>query len=729
MNLTIFLCYRWFPIVFRCFLCYNFKYGLLFEDSERFEKKMIKKLFIRKKKNKDVENIKGASKKGRNKNNKKRGFILSTYNLDESVMDMIYEVLNRESGAVRKSHGGYIVIVLTNDFFENLKKSEKADMGAFIKAISDKDILGCIIPEEIDKGNLILIPTEESFERLEEFGFIRNGEFNFCYIPKGYSDECGAIEISETKIDFKGLKKIADDKLSLSYADGIVTVGDEILNDKKEQNTSDEVVNSGVLEEVANGESEIEDEPQISEAMEEDLKENVDLDDIEFDNSEDNLEDSEDTKFDLEEDLESEGLTSQALEEPVEAEEIKIDDVLFTINRNFQNDDLGLNVSEELFNSYFTFIKPTKFKFSDSTSGESTHLDKHLNYMAETANNYLDVLHTTMIAKMKNEYVNSMSKICEAIGDDLSIEDGVSTFSKNAYDQICKNYENTKFQKADIISAERDELIEKYNKKRDEAGEEGRNNALKLFDARNNGKHSRELDELEMNFDNIVKGEFESAKSDFYDKRRQTARVMFDTMSQDVMESLNKVYAHYMKRESSEYAKIREKFDEYIEKNYSNDIMRAKALADELKHNNDLELMQKKYDAMLSASNAELIKMRSDAEARFNKLSDESKQEIKLINDKYERKLAEKNAEIKDKYQDLKKLQEDYAQADDRKKLEFEHRLNQKDDEIEAKNVLLKNMSEESKKRAKVNIFVTISIALLFLGLGIAVGFTFIPKG
>ena len=138
-------------------------------------------------------------------------------------MKMVYESMDRESGAVRKVDGGYLAIVLDDSVLRELGMGNEA-VGSFGKAIKDRAISACVLPNEIANGHLILIPDEASLERLREFKFMRNGSFNWCFIKDGLTED-DTVEILDQTVTLDELQAIADNQTKLSYANGVVNIG------------------------------------------------------------------------------------------------------------------------------------------------------------------------------------------------------------------------------------------------------------------------------------------------------------------------------------------------------------------------------------------------------------------------------------------------------------------------------------------------------------------------
>ena len=258
--------------------------------------------------------------------------------------------------------------------------------------------------------------------------------------------------------------------------------------------------------------------------------------------------------------------------------------------------------------------------------------------------------------------------------------------------------------------------------------------AERSFDNANETSLHVEIEHVGSAFEESAKTVRDQALADLYVARKEAAHVLYDRAQVRILQNLSDEFRMNQEQELEEYERTRKEIDDYLKGHYSDDIMRAKALRDELDRHNEVDVIRKRYDELQIANKKEIERMRNEASNALDDLrakSDESKKQlVSSYEDKlaeYERKVAEKDERIQQGYGEIKDLQAEFARADERKQIEFEHRLAQARDEVDAKNRQMDAMQEDQKRKGTMFIVACVSVGLLCLLLGTILGFTIIP--
>ena len=711
-----------------------------------------------------------AKQTAKGKKEKKAKIIMRNLRFEDSVMKMVYDSMSNESGAVRRVDGGYLAIVLDDSVLRELGMGNEA-VGSFGKAVKDRAISACVLPNEIANGHLVLIPDATSLERLREFKFMRTGEFNWCFMRDGLTED-DTVEILDQKTTLDELQSIADNETSLTYQDGKVLIGssapagasdgfdddapyvddtgfvDEELGAGAEmssseaveeiQNMTDAVVaESNIVDEVDNvADGSIDDIAMVDfegnnygEAVEEQPLDEINLDDfddsdLDFDADFEEFSDTDLALFDEE---------ANAANLPA-AEPFTQDDLDAALTHSFVTGPFDLPVDMDTFDMHFRYPQLPEFKFDPSLFSDVPELMNHVQLMADSANAYIKTLHDQNQQKLKDDYMQALRAEVDALTRHFDISPDANTEAAARANDIRDRYTELIDNKPQEIEKKIQELRDQYNEKKQRYVDQAIAAAERSFDNANETSLHVEIEHVGSAFEEGAKSVRDQALADLYVARKEAAHVLYDRAQVRILQNLSDEFRMNQEQELEEYERTRQEIESYLKGHYSDDIMRAKALRDELDRHNEVDVIRKRYDELQIANKKEIERMRNEASNALDDLrakSDESKKQlVTSYEDKiaeYERKVAEKDERIQQGYGEIKDLQAEFARADERKQIEFEHRLAQARDEVDAKNRQMDAMQEDQKRKGTMFIVACVSVGLLCLLLGTILGFTVIP--
>lgn len=728
----------------------------------------------------EERNTTPEKKSKKDKKDKKVKIIMRNLRFEESVMKMVYESMDRESGAVRKVDGGYLAIVLDDAVFRELGMGNEA-VGSFGKAVKDRAISACVLPAEIEQGHLILLPDEASLERLREFKFMRSGEFNWCFIREGLTGD-DTVDILEQKVTLDELQSIADNNTELSFDGSNVIIGggaaapstDGFDDDAPYTDDSGFIDNefgagSGVavsdaVDEIQNTTDALSGETDV---IEQDTPDQGTIDDIamvdydgtnygapmpeslysvdgtnapadgEIDLDFDNMDPNE---FDMDfDDLSDEDLAlfsdegDEQMNLPT-AEPFTQDDLDEVLTHSFVSGPFDLKVDMDVYDMHFNYPQLPEFRFDPSLFADVPELMNHVQAMADSANAHLQALHRQNQQKLKDDYMQALRAEIDALTRHFDISPDANTEAASRANDIRGRYEALIDNKAQEIEKKVQELRAQYDAKKQRYVDQAASAAERSFDNANETSLHVEIEHVGSAFEESAKSVRDQALADLYVARREAAQVLYDRATVRILQNLSDEFRMNQEQELEEYERTREEIDTYLKRHYSDDIMRAKALRDELDRHNEVDVIRKRYDELQIANKKEIDRMRNEASNSLDELraknEEAKKQLITSYEDKIaeqERKSAEKDERIKNGYREMKELQAEFARADERKQVEFEHRLAQARDEVDAKNRQMDAMQEDQKRKGTMFIVACISIGLLCLVLGLILGFTILP--
>ena len=718
----------------------------------------------------NVTQEKGSKK---DKKEKKPKIIMRNLRFEDSVMKMVYEAMDTESGAIRKVDGGYLAIVLDDSVLRELGMGNEA-VGSFGKAVKDRAVSTCVLPHEIEQGHLILLPDESSLERLREFKFMRTGSFNWCFVKEGLTED-DTVQVLDQTVTLDELQNIADNKTELAFDGTNVIIGGvvpvQVSEDDDAPYTDDDTM-FGTVSEGAMGETtdamdemlETADAVGVETNFEQDAPEQGSIDDIsmvdydgtnygepvteepaadvsaeepgfedEFAYLENDFNDDFEDEFDggdlmL---LSDEGDEQVAL--PV-AEPFTQDDLEEVLTHSFVSGPFDLTVDMDVFDMHFDYPQLPEFKFDPSLFSDVPELMNHVQLMADSANAHIQTIHRQNQQKLKDDYMQALRAEIDALTRHFDITPGCGTEAASRADDIRDRYNDLIENKAQEVEKKTQELRAQYNEKKARYVDQAAAAAERSFDNANEKSLHIEIEHVGSAFEESAKTVRDQALADLYIARKEAAHVLYDRATVRILQNLSDEFRMNQEQELEEYERTRQEIDTYLKRHYSDDIMRAKAIRDELDRHNEVDVIRKRYDELQIANKKEIERMRIEATNSLDDLraqTDEAKKQlITSYEDKiaeYERKAAEKDERIQEGYREIKELQSEFARADERKQTEFEHRLAQARDEVEAKNRQMDALQEDQKRKGTMFIVICISIGLLCLILGAILGFTILP--
>lgn len=710
-----------------------------------------------------------ATQETKGKKEKKAKIIMRNLRFEDSVMKMVYESMDRESGAVRKVDGGYLAIVLDDSVLRELGMGNEA-VGSFGKAIKDRAISACVLPNEIANGHLILIPDEASLERLREFKFMRNGAFNWCFIKDGLTED-DTVEILDQTVTLDELQSIADNKTDLGFANGVVTIGgggaapvdgfdddapyvDDTGFVDAELGAGTGMAASDAIDELQNMADAVAAESNIVEEVNDVADGSIDdISMVGFDGTnygdeqpeladdEISLDDFDENDLDFDADFEDFSETDLALFEGEEdqsnlpvAQPFTQDDLDEVLTHSFVTGPFDLEVDMDTFDMHFNYPQLPEFKFDPSLFSDVPELMNHVQLMADSANAHIQTIHKQNQQKLKDDYMQALRAEIDALTRHFDISPDANTEAAARANDIRDRYTDLIDNKAQEIEKKVQELRTQYNEKKQRYVDQAIAAAERSFDNANETSLHVEIEHVGSAFEESAKTVRDQALADLYVARKEAAHVLYDRAQVRILQNLSDEFRMNQEQELEEYERTRKEIDDYLKGHYSDDIMRAKALRDELDRHNEVDVIRKRYDELQIANKKEIERMRNEASNALEDLrakSDESKKQlVSSYEDKlaeYERKVAEKDERIQQGYGEIKDLQAEFARADERKQIEFEHRLAQARDEVDAKNRQMDAMQEDQKRKGTMFVVACVSVGLLCLLLGTILGFTIIP--
>lgn len=713
---------------------------------EKAQGGLFSKLF-KKNGNKEEKQPKASKVKGMMSNkDKKKSKKVDENNLSSvlnvSVPETLLEELTNNSRFTCIDGNGetrYVAFMLKTDDIGGLNKKSKndEDKGQLIELINAAHIK-CLVTEQTFEDNvLIFLPEEDTISHLGEFSFLHDKPLYIVFV-----DEDCNYEITQASVLYQELRLfyVSEQPVNnLLFQKGILKydVSENESIDENQNNLQDELVEETQdYNEVVQEESEP--NQQEDEIIQTDEDSSIDEEISEINVEDEQNEDGYYTDDDEDDDLpfgndevvdysnDDENFTSDDVYIP--NDEVNLDDVDMidtrvidkqefdsAVKRLFSSDDLNLEVTTQPFDDLIA----NRFEYRPFNEMLATSwLNDYLKDMYINNNDRLNLLHQKNVIDARNKYLAIMSKACDDIIKGLDYTNP-ENISYHEYEEIKAINDSYGEKAAVMISEAKEKVIEEYEKKREKAGEIGRENALSDFDLRNKTQHKKELDDVANDISKKVDSEMKNNLDKLLDKRKLIANKQLDLCQNEALNIINKELRNKFEEENALYLELSQQAREYIDLHQKDEINYNTLQHEQLKHSTEVEditnLMKRRLDEQAMDYERNKKNLLEDIE----QIKRDSKKEIEEIKKDAERKILDAQHNVDAQKEHFASIVEDYKKLDKERSDDFKNRLEEKnrerDELIEAHNKF------ERKTRNSHFFILTISVvavlASLFVGM------------
>lgn len=693
---------------------------------------------------------------------KKQKGIIESMALNEAVASMGLSVLDQlvdsnAGSAVRSLDDGYTVLVVTE---EMLKKQEvdikSADFGSFVNAIASEHIQTFLLKNDLDAGVLVIIPDQDTLDVLDEFEFIQDIVYKWGVIPHDVDDNSTVIQLMNGA-SIGDLNVIAEENIDLILHHGKIVTPDQLaeMEDEQEMKEKDDnddeldneeepagITNSYVAD---NDHDDIDDEdddddrpidipdeePMDIDFGEEDVERDL-LDEDGYvpsntyddeepepsntyeDDNDDYQEDHIDDHDDVLGDLDDEGVVYD-----LQSEEEGRQSIIQVLDREFQNDELGVMILGDAFNQQFGDINPVLF--DESVSDDST-LSRTVSSMRRNANTQITKVHNTHMQALRSHFQNSLAGLHDNLVSAVDYRDAKTAFGQR-YEAINED-RSAKLQIADdYIAQKREELETNYKQNRESYGDRAKREALAKYDDQNKAILTKDKQQVNEDVHSEINVGYDAQVSDLYEDRRDVARRLFDKMTTGLLLELQTIFNDKVKEESDLYERFREDIDAYASENFSDEVLRASALATQQRQHHEADNVRAEYEQILNVRRAELEEVNKIASERVRELERSHSTTIKDTVADYKHRIQRQDTELKQLREDARVVQSKMVEMDKAKDLEYAQRMKSHVDTIESQRQELAYAKEREGKSGKQSGLMFGGMAIVGIAAGLIGGF------
>ena len=694
----------------------------------------------------------GGGKKAKKKSNaavkatstdtarRKSKTLISRMGLSDAVASMGLNILSEmtnEPSAVRLLDNGYTVVVLTEDMLvdSGLQPGDES-FGSFAEALRSEQIKSLLLQNDLSNNKIVIIPDSDSLDLLDEFSFAREIEFKWGLVPVDITDE-SEVTVTESTVRLSDLINISNNETPIHQkSDGSIVVGEsdvEALVNSDADDAQTEFDDPSILDQDNTTDFDtFTEDAQGGDYPDESNDDNELTDDTfevsdEFDFGADD--DDVDTTIPVEDELPNDDLDLELDDSAFEhmdetnAKEL-VDEV---ISREFYNDELGISVDPKLFDLHFD-NKDTKLALFNETPLDDSELSRHVAKMHADANIEMTKFHNDNIQELRSIYNLAMSKSHDSLVDMLNYNDESTDYGKR-YRALQENREDALTTIDDVALAERERIENEYNVKRDKFGQRAYDDAVRKYDDLYLDDNEKLKTKREEQMRSDVNAESDAHISDMYAERRVVARRMYDKASTSILVNLQQKYKEMVAREIQFQDSFRNDIDKFIRENYANDVMRNKALAEELRQKHKADEVRQQYNVMLKAKEDELAQAKISAESEIADLRNKHQSDLTNTIAEWTRKVDEANEQNVDLKKSVNTLQTQLSTMDGEINKKYQAQIETGQNQIKALTDQLAYAEERTAKAGRLQLVIIVAVAIAAVALGLIGGFVMASHG
>lgn len=431
-----------------------------------------------------------------------------------------------------------------------------------------------------------------------------------------------------------------------------------------------------------------------------------DLDNLEEDDDYDELDDL----VDLDDDAED--YDFQSVEEGQEM-------IQRVLDREFNNDELGLSLKGDAFNQQFGDVHIIQF---DDNPTDDSSLALTISEMRRDANTRLKATHNENIQKLRGHYQNALADIHDKLIEVLDYNSSETPFGQRH--EVIQEDRDDKEDIADqMIRQKRDELDHNYDERREDFGNRAKEEALSRFDDQNKDEHEQNKQKLSEEVLTEIKLEFDDAMADLYSERKNLAARIFDKSMTGLLMELQDIHEQNVIQEQEMYEQFHNEIDKFTRDHYTDEVLRAKALDTQQRQHHEAENVRAEYEQLLQTKQRELEQARREADANLEHLEKSHSKVVQDTISEYKQKIAKRDRRIDDLHDDARMLQNKIVNVGEEKEQEFAKQIRTSEDTIVSQRKQIEYEQERADKQGRQSAFYLVGMVIVGIALGLISGF------
>lgn len=674
-----------------------------------------------------------AKKQKRFGKKKNQETLVERMRLEESVAGASVDVLSywvgQNDSAVRETDDGFVIVAITNDMLDAAGLDpESEEFGAFAEALAQETVESITLASDLEQGIIGIIPSSATLQALDEFDFVQDLAFQWALVPFDLDDGHQLILLENT-VGIGRLMELAGDPdttltvknsavvfeggapAPVAQAASVAYDDDEVEDEEVEDEFGDEFGEEYPDDDFPE-EAPLDDEPSFDDEYstedygdEEELDLDAELDELELDD---------------EMPLDDEPGYEAPLEDELDAE-----DVATAVNRvaehGFANTELELVVDLTAFDQYFDEVPIAQF---DTARTDDSELQHGVSQLRRDANTEIHRFHQDSIQSLRNQFLTNMRTIHNKLVESLDHKSEDTTYGET-YATIEATYSDS-LRNIDRLTAQEIAEIKKiYDEEREEFGENAKREAYALYDSRHKAERDRKVSAVRENLTTDITTNRDIALGELYEDRRIVARRLFDKAQTAVLQSLQDAYVGIAEKELQMYDMFRKDMDVFTRRHYADEVLRAKAKAEELRQSHEADAVRKEYQQMLATKQAQLDEADAHVRTSIRQLEETHREQLEATRKDYDRRIEREKRDNDELRMLLQEANSATTKIGEQKDKEVESTITTLQNIIKSKDLELQYANQratQSKSPVKWYIAATAAVCI---AIGIMFGFLY----
>lgn len=419
---------------------------------------------------------------------------------------------------------------------------------------------------------------------------------------------------------------------------------------------------------------------------------------------------------------------SQKMEEqeaPPMDEAISEEDVKVATNRVFASGDLGLIVSADPFDMHFvntnelTLLSENRPEQIMLTDGQYVpdDLNIRLNAMSKAANTRLVNIHNNNVLQMRSRYLNLIEGYCETIEAKLNLDKNTepADLKKKAEDERDARLARKESEAQDRLR----EIEENWKADIERARTEAANDAEARFKRTHEMKHNADKQAALLEVEDDIQREFNEKLRQINEGRRKAAAELLSQGISEALETLSEEYHDVLEHEKLEYERAENEINSFLAGNREDEIKRVEILSEHMEQKSLADRVREDMESRISVMTKEFETIEKTLKASVDSAEASKKQALDVADKSWNERMDIIRRENDDLHKQVDRLQN--AKSDYEKDLESRYKQKIADLEDDAKR--WEKRADMSNRMQSSTSSMMVGVAIVAVIASIAVGF------
>lgn len=647
------------------------------------------------------------------------------------------------------------------------KATRKDDSkGQMLECIRNDEIQIYASPSMLGNESFMFIPTQQTLTNMDEYAFLRNAEYDLASV-----DVMGEAYSLGSRISFVDAVRVNSGEVPLSAFLGKAFKGDDsdddnvsldidLVDDDSDDDSSYEFTGgsnnppapkpsasaSSGRDPVLKDDSEsqfVDLESMTSpfdgdDGFDDDNDDETDIDYSDIPASEPTYDNSDNgpvadaTDYDVDDDDEENPFDNGDFDafdaqltvgtgddgEPVYSEDVAEEAIKNAISRRFYSDDIVLEVSTVPFDMQFMRGMPP-LAFPEDYDDQ--WLSGYLCQMAKAGNAELAKLHYDNIERLRENYLNLVSRSCEDIQRALDLSTSDTRYGKKMRKLNELRDQHHKSIQSDV-SSRKQELSNDYNERREQYANNAAATARQQFDNLYRRQHDAQLSQLEPAAYERLESEYQSSLRELLADRRDKASKMLDSEINSALQVVTNEYRKRLEEEQKVADRIKKEMRDFLDENRKEEITRINVLKEELERKTSVSEVVAEYTARMDALSKEFEAKKVSFESEIAELNRLHALDLDNKEKETERRLNEAHKITDEVRSMLTEANRRYYDLDVKKEEEYKARLEALQQDKQMLSERMSAIMDSNKSSNKVSSYLVIAITVAALCIGTIAG-------